>query len=283
MNTNQMHHSFAIRLLTTVAIQLASLPLTAQVITTNVKPLTIGETRVIKSTVLNEERQINICLPRDLDSNSTYPVLYLLDGGMNEDLLHIAGLLQFYNLMFKMPPCIIAGISNTDRKRDFTFPTSIKKDKEDFPTTGSSSGFIRFIEEELQPYIKATYRVNDTRYLLGQSLGGLLATEILLKKPALFTHYFIVSPSLWWNNESLLKEAPDLLTTQPDINAYVYISVGNEGTVMEQDARKLAKTIVAAGKPGIKLDFIFMPDENHATILHNSIYKALGLLFPYKE
>lgn len=37
-----------------------------------------------------------------------------------------------------MPKSIVVGIANVDRKRDFTFPTTIKKDKEDFPTTGGS-------------------------------------------------------------------------------------------------------------------------------------------------
>ncbi len=52
-----------------------------------------------------------------------------------------------------LPPSIVVGISNVDRKRDFTLPTTIQKDKEDFPTTGESAKFISFIEKELQPYI----------------------------------------------------------------------------------------------------------------------------------
>jgi uncharacterized protein len=78
------------------------------------------------------------------------------------------------------------------------------------PNAGGSEKFIRFIAEELQPYIKSTYKVSRS-LLIGQSLGGLLASEIVLKKPELFDDYIIISPSLWWDDESLLKQASTLI------------------------------------------------------------------------
>ncbi|MEO6347031.1 MAG: alpha/beta hydrolase-fold protein, partial [Aquaticitalea sp.] len=160
------------------------------------EPLTIGETVRIKSKILSEDRVLNIYLPEGYKAKDTlkYPILYVLDGTMNEDFLHIVGLTQFFNLMFTMPKTIVVGIANIDRKRDFTYPTTDKKLKRDFPTTGGSAKFISFIETELQPFIEANYPVSSTKMLIGQSLGGLLASEILLKKADLFTHYFIISP-----------------------------------------------------------------------------------------
>lgn len=243
------------------------------------QPLSIGTVSQIDSKILGEKRTLNIYLPDGYDkSTSNYPVIYLLDGSANEDLLHIAGLVQFLTMIEKMPPSIVVGIANVDRKRDFTFPTTIKKDKEDFPTTGSSEPFIKFIETELQPYVTKNYRTNDTRTIIGQSLGGLLATEILLKKPELFNQYLIVSPSLWWDNESLLAKAAEILPSQPDTARKVYISVGAEGKVMEADARKFAETLQASSKKNLKTIFVHLPEENHATILHNAAYKGLELL-----
>ena len=171
--------------------------------------LSFGETRLIYSSELQESRRLNIVLPAGYDTTKAYPVLYLLDGSANEDLLHIAGLVQFYN-MLGMPDLIVVGIANVDRKRDFTHHTNIKKLQTLYPTTGHSDAFIRFLESELQPYIRKNFKSNGTNYIIGQSLGGLVATEILFKKPQLFSHYLIVSPSLWWDNESLLKQAPYL-------------------------------------------------------------------------
>lgn len=248
------------------------------------KALTIGEIRTVHSAVLNEDRTLNIYLPTGYDTTKTYPVLYLLDGSMNEDFIHITGLTQFFNLMFAMPDMIVVGIANVDRKRDFTHQTDVPSQREKYPMTGKSAAFIRFLGEELQPFVQKNYRTNDTKYLIGQSLGGLVASEILLKKPELFTHYFIVSPSLWWGDESLLKEAPTLLAQQTDRDLYVYISVGKqEEKVMQRDARDLYEALQKSKKKHLKTDFNHMKKENHATILHNSIYEAFLRLFPYKS
>ena len=249
------------------------------------KEFSIGETVTIKSEILKEDRILNIALPEGYDASKDekYPVIYLLDGSANEDFLHVVGLVQFFNLQFFMPKTIIVGIANVDRKRDFTFKTEDKELIEAFPTTGKSELFINFIEKELQPYINSNYKVTDKKYIIGQSLGGLLASEILLKKPVLFTNYIITSPSLWWDNQSLLTYASRDLSNQKNLKLKVYLAVGKEGSVMENDAKDFARIIQSVDKKNINFHFEYFPKENHATILHNSIYKAFLLEFPYKE
>jgi len=258
---------------------LCSLTASAQLKTENNVPFTIGESRTIASKVLNENRTLNIYLPNDFDKNKSYSVIYLPDGSKNEDFLHIVGLVQFFNMSLNMPDFIVVGIANVDRKRDFTFPTTNQADKKQYPTTGSSEKFISFLETELQPYIDANFKTTGTKYLIGQSLGGLLAIEILIKKPGLFTHYFIVSPSLWWDDESLLKVAETNFPKNDYSKTYVYLSVGSEGKVMENDAKSLVELL---SKAKIKTDFVPLPKENHATILHESVYQAFKIQFPYK-
>ena len=241
------------------------------------QPLVIGEQHIIHSAALNEDRLLNIYLPADYHPDSLYPVLYVLDGGLDEDFIHITGLVQFFNLMYDMHPCIVVGIVNVDRKRDFTFWPQDSTYTKEFPSTGFSNHFMQFVGTELQPYIESQYHSNGTRMLIGQSLGGLMATEMLLKQPQLFTHYFIVSPSLWWDNERLLEEADSLLLNQTT-NLYppfVYIAVGKqEPRIMRKDARKLfAICKKSFGVQGdIQAHFRLMRHEDHATILHNAIY-----------
>src|SRR5579872_720875 len=189
---------------------------------------TLGVVDKIQSVELGESRILNIYLPDGYfpDSSTTYPVIYLLDGSDDEDFIHVVGIVQFLNMIEVMPESIVVGIANVDRRRDFTFPTMIEKDKKAYPTTGSSVRFISFIEKELQPYIQHKYKASDNRTIIGQSLGGLLATEILLKKPSLFDNYIIVSPSLWWNNESILIAAHGLLNKSSVGKRRIIISVG---------------------------------------------------------
>lgn len=249
----------------------------------NIKPLTIGEIRTIKSKILNEDRILNIYLPQNFDKAKSYPVIYLLDGSMNEDFIHVTGLVQFFNQMYSMPETIVVGIANIDRKKDFTFHTDLKDLQKDYPTTGHSNKFISFLEKELKPYIESQFKTTD-KYLFGQSLGGLLATEILLKKPEMFTHYFIISPSLWWDDESLLKQAGQLLTKIPDTKKFIYISVGKgEHPVMVKDAEDLFDVLKKSNKKNWMIEYKMMETDNHATILHRSLYGGLLKLFPYQE
>ena len=248
-----------------------------------VKPFTIGETRILKSAILDEDRTLNIYLPEGFDKTKSYPVIYLLDGSANEDFLHIVGLVQFYKMQFNMPDFLVVGIANVDRKRDFTFHTDLKDLQKEYPTTGHSDKFIEFLEKELQPFVAKTYKTTETKYIIGQSLGGLLATEILLKKPALFTHYLIVSPSLWWDNESLLKEANHLLEQQKVMRQYVYISVGmQEKKIMVKEAQEIA-SILKKSNQKFKVEYLPLEKENHATVLHQSISEAFKKLFPFKD
>ena len=248
------------------------------------KPFVLGFTEQISSKVLSENRTLNIYLPKGYskDSAKTYPVIYLLDGSSDEDFIHITGLVQFLTMIETLPPSIVVGVGNVDRKRDFTYPTTIEQDKKDFPTTGGSEKFISYLEQEVQPFIQKKYKTTGKKTIIGQSLGGLLATEILLKKPGLFTDYIIVSPSLWWDNESLLTAAPALLEKNLNQPANVYVSVGTEGKQMEEDAKKLAALLQTA-KGNLTVFFSPLPEEDHLTILHNSVYKAFGLLNPKRS
>ncbi len=251
--------------------------------TGHAKPLTIGEIRIIKSKILNEDRTLNIYLPQNFEKTKSYPVIYLLDGSMNEDFIHVSGLVQFFNQMYAMPETIVVGIANIDRKRDFTFHTDLKDLQKDYPTTGHSDQFIRFIEKELKPYVENQFKITD-KYLFGQSLGGLLATEILLKKPEMFDNYFIISPSLWWDDESLLKQADQLLSKTADTKKFVYISVGKgEHPVMVTDAQNFYDILKKSNKRNWTVEYKMMETDNHATILHRSLYEGLVKLFPYQE
>ncbi|WP_316804285.1 alpha/beta hydrolase [Pedobacter nototheniae] len=255
------------------------------------KPFILGKIEEIQSKELAEKRILNIYLPEGYEESDTtkYPVIYLLDGSADEDFIHIVGLVQFnsFEWINQVPKSIVVGIATVDRRRDFTFPTNIEADQKKYPTTGHSDRFIAFIERELQPYIQKKYKTNLSKTIIGQSLGGLLETEILLKKPTLFNKYIIISPSLWWNNGSLLSENPKFLQAGFNQQTDVYIGVGKEGLtptekprVMEVDANLLAEKIKSVKTKNVKVYFDYLPEENHATIMHQAVANAFKFLYP---
>ena len=129
--------------------------------------------------------------------------------------------------------------------------------------------FMDFIGEELIPFIDSNYRTLDARLLIGQSLGGLFAAEVLLKKSELFHGYLIVSPSVWWDNGSLLNVQPAFLTDPSKAPKQVYVAVGKEGKVMVNGAKKLAA--LAKKSADAKVCFRYLPEHDHANILHRAV------------
>ena len=260
----------------------------------NSKPFVLGRTVTIHSTELSETRTLNIYLPEGYrqEDSAKYPVIYLLDGGADEDFIHIVGLVQFNSFPWinRVPKSIVVGIANTDRKRDFTYPTTIKEDKAQYPTTGGSERFVAFIKNELQPYIEKHYKTSNSRTIIGESLGGLLATEILFRQPTLFDKYIIISPSLWWDNGSLLNKNTGILSADFHSPIQVYIGVGKEGLtpgptprVMEVDANLLADKIKNTKSKSVTVWFDYLPQDDHATISHQAVYNALKVLYPVKN
>jgi predicted alpha/beta superfamily hydrolase len=174
-----------------------------------------------------------------------------------------------------IPESLVVGIGNVDRKKDFTFPFQNELDQKEFPTSGKSENFITFLEKELQPFINSNFRTSCIKTLIGQSLGGLLATEILFNKPELFDNYIIVSPSLWWNDEKLLETKPKAYGSDKSI----YIAVGKEGEVMERTAKELFNKLNINKKENTKLFFEFLENKDHGDVLHIAVYNAFEILF----
>lgn len=255
----------------------------------NTKPFVLGVIDEIQSTELNEKRTLNIYLPEGYSKNDTtkYPVIYLLDGSADEDFIHVVGLVQFDNFEWinRVPKCIVVGIASVDRRRDFTFPSTVESERKNYPTTGHSDKFISFLEKELQPFIEKKYHANSSKTIIGQSLGGLLLTEILLKKPELFNKYIVISPSLWWDKASILNQsfvALKAISKSTDI----YIAVGKEGLtptdpprVMEVDANLLKEKFRMLKNSELRITLDYLPGEDHATILHQALYNAFLVVF----
>lgn len=257
----------------------------------NSKPLTIGTIEEIQSEILNEKRTLNIYLPTYFDENKKYPVIYVLDGGLDEEFIHIAGLVQFYNLPWvaMVEESIVVGIENVDRRRDFTFPTTVAIDKKASPTSGHSDKFIAYLEKEVQPFIESKFKTTDSKTIIGQSLAGLLAAEVLIKKPTLFDKYIIVSASLWWDNGSLMEYKSEIYKSSFKQATKVYIGVGKEGLapteqphVMEVDANVFADKLKRSKSKNLQVAFDYLPMDDHATTLHQAISNAFRLFYKMK-
>jgi predicted alpha/beta superfamily hydrolase len=236
--------------------------------------LGIGETFVIDSAILHEKRRINVAIPRGTNGQAL-PVLYMPDGGMDEDFLHVAGLLQVGAGNGTTRPFLLVGIENTERRRDLTGPTDVAKDRAIAPRVGGSAAFRRFIREELMPEVARRYRITGEKAIVGESLAGLFVMETLALAPDMFDSYIAIDPSLWWNGGALAR--------QLDGTAMRYAPAKTLAVATSSDASMLIDGIDLAARlsrvPGLRFTYRAWPEETHATIYHPAALAAFRVVF----
>lgn len=230
---------------------------------------------IIDSKELKEQRVINVWLPEDYDSSETkYPVLYMPDGGIQEDFPHIANTLSELIQNKKIPPFILVGIENTERRRDLSPPTKVEKDKEIAPVVGGSAVFRAFVQNELIPEINAKYRTTNEKGIIGESLAGLFIVETLMIQPDLFDYYIAMDPSLWWNDHNLVKTAKEKLTKFPTETKRFWFA-GSKTKDINKFTNSLFQTLKSDAPKSLIWSYSDEPKEKHSTIYRATKEKAI--------
>ena len=238
-------------------------------------PMPVHDNFVLPSKILNEKRVINVWTPENYQSTEeTYPVLYMPDGGEKEDFPHIANTLSELITLKKIPPFILVGIENTDRKRDLTGSTEVEKDKKLAPNNGGSQNFRNFIRQELIPEINTKYRTTSEKGIIGESLSGLFVIETFLTEPDLYDFYIAFDPSLWWNKQYLVKNADQLLGKIPQKNTKLWFT-GSSATDIRPYTDKLSEILKWNNNEYLKWNYSPEPKEKHSTIFRATKEKAL--------
>jgi len=247
---------------------------------TSPAPLVIGQTFTLPSAVLHETRRINVYMPPGYadSANVRLPVLYMPDGGLGEDFLHVAGLVQVLNSNGTMRPFILVGIENTARRRDLTGPTTSAEDKKIAPQVGGSAAFRQFLRTELMPLVRQRYHASAETAIMGESLAGLFVMETFLQEPDLFDTYVAFDPSLWWNNGQLVGQAEARLRAYKGAPKTLYVASSSDD-IKIPESRRLEPALKAAAPASLRWYYQAMPQETHATIYHPAALQALRVVF----
>jgi predicted alpha/beta superfamily hydrolase len=247
------------------------------------RPIVIGRSYTIESKVLGDTRRLNVYLPPHYgDATRKFAVLVLLDGGEAEDFHHITGLAQVTAFNGAVEELIVVGIEGVDRRHDLTSPSSDPEDRKLAPTSGGAAAYRRFLIEEVKPWIAAHYRVSGRTGLIGESLAGLFAVETCLRAPGSFDDYIAASPSLWWDKEALSREAAADLAKGGFAGRALWLSVGNEGTTMQEAVARVVAAAKSVNPPGFALHYDPRPGERHDTIYEPTAIAALRTLYALK-
>ncbi len=247
------------------------------------KPIVIGEQRILISKALGDEREVNIWLPPSYAlTEKRYPVVYLIDGALDQDFHHIAGLAQYGALSWVFEEVIVVGVQTKDRRAELTWRSTDPAENRDFPTNGNNAAFRNFLTDEVKPLIEKNYRTSGEEALMGESLAGLFIVETFLKHPEAADTYIAISPSLWWDYGSLGKEAKKILDDFPTGEREIYLAIASEKGPMRAAMLSIVSALKKEKPKGVAWTFSDRPDLEHSTIYHREALEALVQAFPRK-
>lgn len=177
------------------------------------------------------------------------------------------------------------------------------------PTPGGAEAFLKFIRDELKPFIEKNYSVkSDDATLIGHSFGGLFATYALFHQPDTFQRYVIASPSLWWDGKVSFEYEKRYAAEHKDLAAKVYLSVGGLESQAEfkKDFAKypapmqaamtayytsagypemvellgpFARALAGRKYPSLTVTSYVFPDETHASVMPMIASRGLRTVF----
>jgi enterochelin esterase-like enzyme len=160
-------------------------------------------------------RNVDIWLPPDYNPQKKYPVIYAQDGQMlfdptttwNNQSWDVDDVISNLSANDSIPEIIVIGIFNGDSKRleeylpekvinrlskeekAFVYAKLREKGRTDNDFVPYSDNYLKFVVEELKPYIDANYatqKEKDSTVIMGSSAGGILAAYALLEYPQIF-------------------------------------------------------------------------------------------------
>ena len=247
-------------------------------------PIVIGQEIVLDSVIYDGSRTITVSLPWSYgDGNRSYPVLYLVDGGAQQDFIPMAGMAALASLSMQYREFILVGVQTENRSVELTAVSELEDDLRWIPENGGADDFRRHLLDEVKPWIENRYRTSGENAIIGESLAGLFITETFLRAPDSFDHYIAVSPSLWWRGEGLSHEAADLLAAGEFGGHSLYLTIADEGEDMQTGMDRLVGALETGAPEDLTWWYQPMHDEHHHTIYNPATLQALRLVFAPDE
>ncbi len=257
------------------------------------KQIVIGTVDSLYSNILKEQREIWIHVPEDFDESERYPVIYVLD--TYHQFYAVVGMLKQL-LPWKLPKSIVVGLRNTDRERDFT-PTNVPFHRaRKSETSGGASQFMKFVNEELKPYVNKKYPTENLNTVIGHSLAGLFVLYAYLNNSASFDNYIAIDPSLWWDKENLVKSSQEHIDKNNYKEKSLYVAVANclgksmdtlqvrkDRSVITEQIRANLKfhDILQKNKDILDFEWEYFKEEDHGSIVVPAQYNGIQSVFSW--
>jgi len=225
---------------------------------------TVGKTILLKSSILNQEREIQIYLPEDYDqSKEKCPVIYVFDS----QKYFLNAISYQKNLRFNQetPGFIVVGIKTKNNERSVLYNTESIK-------------FSNYLEKELLPYIDNTYRtLPSERVFFGWQRAAAFGIEVLALKPNMFKAYFVASPTFL--SAKRISDIGKLLDKTSTLNNYLYFTLGDVEAWSLDNTNSLAELLKDKAINKLIWKYDLFKNENHYTTTIVTMNKGLKYYF----
>lgn len=271
-------------------------------------PLPRSDTLSIPAPALGRGYSYVVVLPPgyENDPNRRYPTVFFTDAPQSTALL--AGMMTRLSAGGRgLEPAILVGLGYADgdtgqfsRRRDYT-PTphgdiDAASDMPGRPVRyGEAEAYRRHLAEVVLPELERRYRIDAGRRIyLGHSYGGLFGAHVLLTEPAMFSHYILISPSLWYDRKLMLARERGYATLHRDLPARALFLIGGEETVpdpdpepfgnamnaMVEDQEAFVAALNARRYPSLSVESRVIPGENHGSVYVPAVRIGLEWALP---
>ena len=100
-----------------------------------------------------------------------------------------------------------------------------------------------------------------------------------MNHPEVFNGYIAISPSLWWDDQALVKASQSFFAAHRDLRADLYMAMGDEGREMLGGAWRLSAVLEESKLANLRWQFKRTPEEDHGTIAYLGTYEGLEAIF----
>ncbi|UCE58526.1 MAG: tetratricopeptide repeat protein [Phycisphaerales bacterium] len=242
--------------------------------------ITIGEAIRIDSAALGDARTVMVSLPRGYERSRTrYPVLYLLDADIH--FHHATASVQFLARSGFIPQMLVVSPQTADRVRDFA--PRVRRSGDDGPDTRNygADWFLRFISEELIPYVDQNYRVDPYRVLAGNALGGTFSVYAMLTQPELFDAFIVTSPFLHWDNDLVTRVAGDTFDGLEQLDSFLFLAHEDVEGGRLTAIQRFVELLQNSAPRGLNWSFQQLANETSVSTAHRGLYMGLETLYAH--
>ena len=155
------------------------------------------------------------------------------------------------------------------RTRDLTPAAS----GEEYANGGGAAEFYDFIKDELFPLVEKKYSTaKSDKIYFGHSFGGLFGIYALLRDDGIFDEFFIASPSLWWGESQLIRDALDEGKLRSNLKAkFIMLVAGSreirKGKTDKAGILKVADLAEILKTKGLSCEFKLYEGASHGEVI----------------